>query len=144
MDILKDNSERILAIDYGEKRIGIAITDPLKMFSIPLATLYNNSTLWPELKKIISSYNIVYVVIGYPYKEDGSKTDIIKSIEKFAEEFKKKFKLSFEFIDERYSSAIAWEQIVKSVPSRKKRRDKALIDRNAAAVILEDYLKTLD
>lgn len=144
MDILKDNSERILAIDYGEKRIGIAITDPLKMFSIPLATLNNNSTLWLELKKIINSYNIVYVIIGYPYKEDGSKTEIINSIEKFAEDFKKKFKISFEFIDERYSSAIAWEQIVKSVPSRKKRRDKALIDRNAAAVILEDYLKTLD
>lgn len=144
MDTLKDNSERILAIDYGEKRIGIAITDPLKMFSIPLVTLKNDSTLWLEIKKIISQYNIIYAVIGYPYKEDGSKTEIIKLIEKFAEDFKKKFKISFEFIDERYSSAIAWEQIVKSVPSRKKRRDKALIDRNAAAVILEDYLKTLD
>ena len=144
MDILKDTSERILAIDYGEKRIGIAITDPLKMFSIPLATLNNDTTFWNNFKKLIDKYNVVHVVIGYPYKEDGSKTNVIKAIEKFAVEFKKKFKTSFEFIDEQYSSVIAWEQIIESVPSKKKRRDKSLIDRNAAAVILEDYLKTLE
>ena len=46
MDLLKDNSERILSIDYGEKRIGIAITDPLKIFAIPLTTLVNNSKFW--------------------------------------------------------------------------------------------------
>lgn len=142
MDILKDNSERILAIDYGEKRIGIAISDPLKMFAIPLLTINNTSKFWIELKKTISQYNIVHVVIGYPYKDDGSKSSIANQIEKFALELSNKLKLNYEFIDERYSSSIAWEQILNGVPSKKKRRDKSLIDKNAAAVILQDYLKS--
>ena len=58
MQFLKDDTERILAIDYGEKRIGIAITDPLKMFSIPLTTLNNNSKLWTEIEKIFNSTGI--------------------------------------------------------------------------------------
>ena len=142
MDFLKDNSERILSIDFGEKRIGIAISDPLKMFAIPLVTINNTSKFWIELKKTIKQYNIVHVVIGYPYKDDGTKSNIAKQIEKFALELANKLKLSYEFIDERYSSSIAWEHILNGVPSRKKRRDKSLIDKNAAAVILQDYLKS--
>jgi putative Holliday junction resolvase len=142
MDILKDNSERILSIDFGEKRIGIAISDPLKMFAIPLVTINNTSKFWIELKKTISQYNIIHVVIGYPYKDDGSKSNIATQIEKFAEELSSKLNLNYEFIDERYSSSIAWEQILRGVPSKKKRRDKSLIDKNAAAVILQDYLKS--
>ena len=143
MDLLKDNSERILAIDHGEKRIGIAITDPLKIFSIPLTTLKNDSKLWTELKKIFDKYNIVHVVIGYPVKEDGSKSKTTIIVEAFVKEFKSKLKISTELIDERYSSAIAWEHILESVPSKKKRRDKSLIDMNAAAVILDDYIQSI-
>jgi len=142
MDMLKDTSKRFLAIDYGEKRIGIAITDPLRMFSIPLITLKNDAKLWSELKKIFIKYNIVNVIIGYPLKEDGSKSKITLIVEKFAKEFENKFGMSINLVDERYSSSIAWEQIIQSVPSRKKRRDKSLIDMNAASVILEDYLKS--
>ena len=142
MVTLKDNTERILSIDYGEKRIGVAITDPLKMFAIPLCTINNNAKFWTELKKIIGEYNVVHVVVGYPYKDDGSKSDIAVAIEKFVIELTKQLKLSYEFIDERYSSSIAWEHILIGVPSKKKRRDKSLIDKNAAAVILQDYLKS--
>ena len=144
MDLLKDNSERILGIDYGEKRVGIAITDPLRMFAIPLITIENNQKFWDELKKVFQEYNIIQIVLGYPLKEDGSKSKITLLIEEFAEKLKNKYKISIELIDERYSSAIAWEQIVEGVPSRKKRRDKSLIDRNAAAVILNDYLKSIE
>jgi putative pre-16S rRNA nuclease len=142
MDLLKDNSERVLAIDYGEKRIGIAITDPLKMFSIPLATYKNDSKFWSEFEILLNKFNIVLVVIGYPLKEDGSKSKITLLVEKFVKEFKNKFKIDVELVDERYSSAIAWEHIIEAVPSKKKRRNKSLIDMNAAAVILDDYLKS--
>ena len=140
--MLKDTSERVLAIDYGEKRIGIAISDPLRMFSIPLLTLNNDKKFWSELKKLFEKYNIVNVIIGHPLNEDGSKKEFTLVVEKFANDLEKKMKVQFEFIDERYSSAIAWEHILEGVPSRKKRRNKALIDMNAAAVILEDYLKS--
>ena len=143
MDLLKDNSERVLAIDYGEKRIGIAITDPLKMFSIPLTTFKNNLNLWSEFDKLFSKYNIVLIILGYPIREDGSKSKITLMVEKFSKEIENKLKTKVELLDERYSSAIAWEHIIKSVPSKKKRRDKSLIDMNAAAVILDDYLKSI-
>ena len=141
MQFIKDDTERILAIDYGEKRIGIAITDPLKMFSIPLTTLNNNSNLWIDFEKIFNQYNIQKIAIGYPVNEDGSKTKLTEEIEKFSRKLKSKFKKEITFIDERYSSSIAWEHIKEGVISKKKRRNKALIDMNAAAVILEDFLK---
>ncbi|MCP5064154.1 MAG: Holliday junction resolvase RuvX [Ignavibacteriae bacterium] len=142
MDLLKDTSERILSIDYGEKRIGIAISDPLKLFAIPLTTLENNSTFWKELKKIFHSYHITIIVLGYPLREDGTKSKSTLAVEKFEKELTKKIKLPIELVDERYSSSIAQEQIIESVKSKKKRRNKALIDMNAAAVILSDYLNS--
>lgn len=143
MMIIKDSSERILAIDYGVKRIGIAISDPLKIFSIPLITLNNDANLWTEIKKIFNKYNIKEVVVGLPLREDGAKSKITVQVEKFALEFEKELKIKTQFIDERYSSAIAWEHIIEGVPSKKKRRNKSLIDKKAAAVILDDYLKSL-
>lgn len=143
MMIIKDSSERILAIDYGVKRIGIAISDPLKIFSIPLITLNNDPNLWTEIKKIFNKYNIKEVVVGLPLREDGAKSKITVQVEKFALEFEKELKIKTQFIDERYSSAIAWEHIIEGVPSKKKRRNKSLIDKKAAAVILDDYLKSL-
>lgn len=140
---MKDDVERILAIDYGEKRIGVAISDPLKLFAIPLITLENNKFLYKKLENIFSEYNFIKVIIGYPLKEDGSKSRIIPQIEDFKKTISKKFKGIIEFVDERYSSSIAWEQIKESVTSKKKRRDKSLIDKNAAAVILKDYLDNM-
>jgi putative Holliday junction resolvase len=131
---------RILAIDYGSKRIGLAISDPLQIFPIPLVTLSNDSKFWKEFNVILQKYNIEKIILGYPLKEDGSKSDATDEVEGFHIILSKKVSLPIVLIDERYSSAIAWEQIVNTVPSRKKRRDKSLIDRNAAAVLLNDYL----
>ena len=141
MDIVKDRSERILGIDFGEKRIGIAISDPLRIFPIPITTIDNDHNLWKRIKEIFSEYNVVKVVIGYPLKEDGSKSKISLDVEKFAEQVRKKFNKITELVDERYSSAIAMEHILESVPKKKKRQNKSLVDMNAAAVILGDYLK---
>ncbi|MCB0731898.1 MAG: Holliday junction resolvase RuvX [Ignavibacteriae bacterium] len=141
MDLLKDNIERILSIDYGIKRVGIAISDPLKMFSIPLTTFQNDNKLWNNLNDLLGKYNFTNIIIGYPLSDDGSKSEFTDLVEKFADDFEKKFKKKVELVDERYSSKIAWEHIVEGVASKKKRRNKALIDMNAAAVILEDYLR---
>ena len=130
-----------LAIDYGIKRIGTAISDPLNMFPIPLKTIENDRKLWNNLEQIFSEYTIVKVICGYPVKEDNSKSAIADNVEKFAQDFKAKFKIDIEFVDERYSSSIAWEHIIETVPSQKKRRNKSLIDMKAAAVILDDYMK---
>ncbi len=134
---------RILAIDYGKKRIGIAVSDPLNLFAIPLVTLSNDNNFFNELGKIISEKNVGKIVLGFPEREDGSKASIAGEIEKFKETLEKKTGLVVVLFDERYSSSIAWERIIQTVPSKKKRRDKSRIDRGAAAVILEDYLNSV-
>jgi len=132
---------RILSIDYGTKRIGIAITDPLQIFAYPLKTIKNDKEIWNEFSQIFGDYIIEQVILGYPLKEDGTKSTSTLLVEEFKEKFEKKYSLKLELVDERYSSEIAKQKILESVPSRKKRRDKSLVDMNAAAIILEDYLK---
>ena len=131
---------RILAIDFGEKRIGLAVTDPLNIFAYPLSTLQNDSKFWNNLSKIISEYSVVKIVLGYPLKESGEQSSSTKMVITFKEELEKRISLPVELVDERYSSDIAKQRIIASVSSKKKRRDKSLLDKNAAAVILEDYL----
>ncbi|MCL4550416.1 MAG: Holliday junction resolvase RuvX [Bacteroidetes bacterium] len=131
---------RILAIDFGEKRIGLAVTDPLNIFGYPLSTLQNDSKFWNNLSKIISEYSVVKIVLGYPLKESGEQSSSTKMVVAFKEELEKRITLPVELVDERYSSDIAKQRIIASVSSKKKRRDKSLLDKNAAAVILEDYL----
>jgi putative holliday junction resolvase len=135
--------KRILAIDYGSKRIGIAITDPLNIFAYPLTTISNDSHFISNLQKIIVEYNVVKILIGIPLKEDGGESVTAKSVLVFKELIRKNFLQEIEMVDERYTSEIAKQRIIESVPSKKKRRDKSLLDKNAAAVMLEDYLKTI-
>ena len=131
---------RTLAIDFGEKRIGLAVTDPLNIFAYPLSTLQNDSKFWNNLSKIISEYSVVKIVLGYPLKESGEQSSSTKMVVTFKDELEKRISLPVELVDERYSSDIAKQRIIASVSSKKKRRDKSLLDKNAAAVILEDYL----
>jgi len=132
--------ERLIAIDYGEKRIGIAITDPLNIFVYPLVTLSNDSKYFSVFKKIIEDYHVVKIILGYPLKENGEESVTSKAVLKFKEELEGKINLPVELMDERYSSEIAKQRMLESVVSKKKRRDKSLLDKNAAAIILEDYL----
>ena len=133
--------KRILSIDYGTKRVGIAISDPLSMFAIPLITINNDNKFWINFLKLFTEYKIETVLLGYPLKESGEKSSSTLMIEEFYEELKTKINQQIIFCDERYSSSIAQERIISSVTSKKKRRDKGLIDKNAAAVFLEEYLR---
>jgi putative Holliday junction resolvase len=132
---------RILAIDYGEKRIGIAITDPLNIFAYPLTTFINNPDFLHKLKPVLEQYKVAKILIGNPVKENGSESRIFNMIINLKNEIEAVFNITVEIIDERYSSEIARQRIIESVKSKKKRRNKSLVDKNAAAVILEDYLR---
>lgn len=136
--------ERILAVDFGEKRIGLAVTDPMNIFAYPLVTLNNDPGFFDRLKKIIDDYKVVKILLGNPVKESGGESRISGLIMKFKDEIETRFSLPVELIDERYSSEIARQRIIETVTSKKKRRDKSLLDKNSAAVILEDYLKWND
>lgn len=137
------NEKRILAIDYGKKRIGLAVTDPLNIFASPLITLENNNSFMDKFKQIIVEYNVATIILGDPLKENGQNSDLDSQIRKFKKQIEEKFQIDVHMIDERYSSQIAQQRIIQSIKSKKKRRDKSLLDKNAAAVILEDYLKQI-
>ncbi|MCK5457482.1 MAG: Holliday junction resolvase RuvX [Melioribacteraceae bacterium] len=132
--------KRILGIDYGAKRVGIAITDPLRIFAYGLTTIQNDLKFWDNLSKLFEEYDVELIVLGYPLNESGERSSSTELIEKFQIELEEKIKLPIELVDERYSSSIAQQQVLESVTSKKKRRNKGLIDKNAAAIILQDYL----
>jgi putative Holliday junction resolvase len=133
--------QRILSIDYGKKRIGLALSDPLFTFAYSFKTLINDKTLWENIAQIIKEKNVAKVILGLPNsKKNKSLTTIIS---KFKVEIEKRFKLEVITWDEEYTSAIAHDRIIESVTKKKKRRDKGLIDSNSAAVILQEYLDGL-
>jgi putative pre-16S rRNA nuclease len=133
--------ERVLGIDYGEKRIGLALSDPLLTFAYSFETILNNKDLWKVLKDIIDNKKVVRVVLGFPNKERNK--ELAEKISKFKNEIERRFKLEVITWDEEYTSVIAQERIIQSVVKKKKRRDKGLLDRNSAAIILQEYLDGL-
>lgn len=130
--------KRIISIDFGEKRVGLAITDPLHLFAYPLVTLPNDLNLLNKIKDLIAEYDCGLVILGFPLKESGEHSRITNKVLSFREQLAGVISIPVEMVDERYSSSIAKERIIQSVASKKKRRDKSLLDKNAAAVILED------
>ncbi|MBM4172303.1 MAG: Holliday junction resolvase RuvX [Ignavibacteria bacterium] len=140
MPAINSNENRILAIDFGEKRIGLAVTDPLNIFAYPLATLPNDNIFLIELETIINTYNVTKIILGDPKKESGLNSPLSTLINEFKTKIENKFKIVIELVDERYSSEIARQRIVEKVSSKKKRRNKSLLDMNSASILLEDYL----
>lgn len=132
---------RVLGIDYGKKRVGLALSDPFGFFAYPFETIENDSNLIKNLAKIVIEKEISVIVLGYPFKYDGSRHELCDEIDKFSDVLKKEFSLNVVLIDESYSSKIASDRILESVTKKSKRRDKKLIDMNAAAILIEDYLR---
>lgn len=133
---------RILALDYGMRRCGLAVTDPLQLIAQPLDTI-DKSELKSFLMDYIKDENVEALVVGMPYNMDGSVSEMIKHIEVFKAWFISKFpEHPIYEVDERLTSIEAKKIIQKSVKSKKKRRDKGLVDRISASIILESYLNS--
>ncbi len=143
IDTVPSTESRIMAIDFGEKRIGIALTDPLLTFAYPYKTLTNDNLLFKNLEKIIFDKNIKKIILGLPSTSKPASAKLADKILNFKKELEKKFKKEIILWDEEYTSVIAQQRIIESVAGKKKRKDKALIDQNAAAVILQEYLDSI-
>ena len=138
--MIEEQFSRILAIDYGKKRIGLALSDPTKTFAYAYQTFNNDSNLFKNLKELIAEKNIIKIILGLPYQDDGKLSSNANEILKFKEKLERNFKLEILLRDESYTSEIAKSLILQSVTKKSKRRDKSLIDRNSAAIILQEYL----
>lgn len=130
-----------MAIDYGGKRTGIAVTDPLQIIAQPLTTV-NTKNLFDFLKEYLEKEKVDEIVIGYPMHLDGTDADITEEIKEFAKKIVEKFNIKIDFLDERYTSKRAVQTMVQGGFKKKDRRKKENIDKIAAAIILQDYLET--
>jgi putative holliday junction resolvase len=137
------NIKRILAIDYGSKRIGLALSDPLLIFSYAYKTIFNDDKLWNNLDKVIQEKEIIKIILGIPYQENGNLSSNAPAILKFKETLSKRYSLEIIEWDESQSSERAKEIIIQTIPGKKKRKDKSLIDRGSASIILQEYLDSL-
>ena len=133
--------ERILGVDYGKKRIGLALTDPLHTFAYAYKTIPNDKKLWINFKNIINEKKVSLVILGMPnVKKNKVLANIILS---FKDKIEKNFNTDVIIWDEEFTSVIAQKRIIESVVKKKKRQDKGLIDQNSAAIILEEYSQSL-
>jgi len=132
---------RVMAIDYGTKRSGIAITDELQLIASGLTTIATTE-LFSFLTDYFSRENVELVVVGEPTQKDGTASGVEVYIQEFLDMFKKTFEsMTVARQDERYTSKMAFQTMIDSGISKKKRQNKALIDQISATLILQDYLQ---
>lgn len=130
---------RILALDYGEKRTGIAETDDLQMIASGLKTVKT-----PELIDFLTDYckreNVELLLVGEVKMRDGYAPPVEKKIQEFLKTFQSQFDIPVKRVDERLTSKMAFQTMIDSGLSKKKRRDKGLVDEISATIILQTYL----
>lgn len=131
---------RILAIDYGIKRTGIAVTDELQIIASGLTTIPSETAI-AFLKDYFAKEPVAKVLIGEPKQMNGQPSQSAALIDQFVVRFQKEFpNMKLERVDERFTSKMAFQTMIDSGLSKKKRQNKALVDEIAATILLQDYL----
>lgn len=134
---------RILSIDFGEKRTGLAVTDPLRIIANGLTTVDT-----PNLKAYLSDYfsreEVDTVVIGYPKTLRNELAKVVEKIDKFLDWLTAEYpEMKVVKVDERFTSKLAFQTMIESGIGKKARQNKALIDQISATIILQSYLESL-
>ena len=138
----KTAAKRILAIDYGAKRAGLAKSDPLGSFAQPVGT-FSPDTIREVLQSLMIKDPVEKIIVGYPLNRDGTKNRMTGVIDRFIGELVKAFPdVPVETMDEHGSSRQAAKLLVESGLSRKKRRQKGRLDCTAACLLLQRYLES--
>jgi len=133
---------RIMALDYGTKRTGIAVTDELQIIASGLTTV-ETKTLLPFLKEYFEKEKVELVLVGEPKQKDGTHSRVEEDIQKFLGKFSETFpQLPILRRDERFTSKMAFQTMIDSGLKKKQRQNKALIDEISATIILQDYLSS--
>ncbi|BAX80866.1 Holliday junction resolvase RuvX [Labilibaculum antarcticum] len=133
---------RIIAIDYGRKRVGLAVTDPLQIIANGLDTVAAKDVL-TYLEKYFETEKVECIVVGYPKQMNNEDSESVKYLKPFLGKLKKKFSdMPIEMVDERFTSKIAFQTMIDGGLGKKARRDKAMIDKVSATIILQSYMET--
>jgi putative Holliday junction resolvase len=132
---------RIIAIDYGTKRTGVAVTDPGRMIASPMETVLTHQ-LMHYLEAYFEKEKVDLLVVGHPRQMDHSPSESMKQIRYFVDAFKKRFKeIPVEWMDERFTSKMAMDAMVTGGMKKSDRKVKGNVDRVSAAIILQSFLE---
>ena len=133
---------RILSIDYGKKRTGIAVTDPLQIIAGGLATV-STSELFDWLKAYLAKEQVERIVIGEPRQPNGQPSENLQRVQQFVNRWRKAVPdVPIDYFDERFTSVLAHQAMIDGGLKKKTRQDKGLVDEISATIILEDYLRS--
>ncbi len=132
--------DRMIGIDYGRKRVGVAISDPLGIFASPMETVASAKII-DYLKKYAENETIVRFVVGYPVNMNGKPSEAAADVDAFLKNLKRNFpQIPVELEDERFTSVLAHRAMIDGGMKYKDRRDKASVDKISAAIILQSYI----
>lgn len=133
---------RILSIDYGKKRTGIAVTDPLQIIANGLATV-STSELFDWLQQYVQREQVERIVIGEPRQPNGEPSENLARVQQFVNRWRKAHpELPIEYYDERFTSVLAHQVMIDGGLHKKARQNKGLVDEISATIILEDYMRS--
>jgi putative Holliday junction resolvase len=132
---------KIIALDYGKKRTGIAVTDDLQIIASGLTTISTNE-LFSFLKQYFSENDVEAIVLGEPKRLDGTDTHSSHDVRKLKEKLGTEFALPIHMVDERFTSKMAFQTMIDSGLKKKQRQNKALVDEISATIILQSFLET--
>ena len=133
---------RILSIDYGKKRTGLAVTDPLQIIASGLATV-STSELFDYLKQYVSREQVERIVIGEPKQPNGQPSENLQRVQQFVNRWRKAVPdIPIVFYDERFTSVLAHQAMIDGGLKKKDRQNKALVDEIIATIILQDYMRS--
>lgn len=132
---------RILSIDYGKKRTGLAVTDPQQMIASGLATV-STSELFDYLKKYVAAEQVECIVIGEPHQPNGQPSENLQRVQQFVNRWRKAMPdVPIDYFDERFTSVLAHQAMLDGGLKKKARQDKGLVDEISATIILQDYMR---
>ena len=133
---------RILSIDYGRKRVGLAVSDPMKIIATGLATVHPNE-LFDFIKDYTQKENVETIVVGYPVDLKNEPAEALRYINPFLKKLEKEYpELNIEIFDERFTSKLAKIAMIEGGLKKMKRQDKALIDKLSAVIILQSFMNS--
>lgn len=132
---------RILAIDYGKKRVGLAVTDPLQLIATRLGTVLSGN-IWKFLDDYFRKEKVVLVLVGYPVQMNNEPSQAVTYINPFLKAFVNKYpEIPVQQVDERFTSKLAFQAMIDGGLKKSDRQDKALVDAISATILLQSYLE---
>ena len=131
---------RIMAIDYGKKRVGVAVTDTLQLIATRLDTV-DADLIWKFLDEYFSKEVVDLVLVGYPVQLNNQPSEALRYINPFVQKFRQKYEKEIGLVDERFSSKMAFQSMIDAGLRKSQRQNKGTIDGVSATILLQSYLE---